>query len=94
MIAQDTDKFMIQLGRFDQLGSGVTNINKSLPLYAKGAKPVFEETRHGFELTIPLAEETSAPEVAPEVTPEVKRMLGVMTGEMSRTEIQHNWSVR
>ncbi|MDD2236921.1 MAG: putative DNA binding domain-containing protein, partial [Kiritimatiellae bacterium] len=49
-------KFMIQLGRFDQLGSGVTNINKYLPLYAKGAKPVFNETHHGFELTIPLAE--------------------------------------
>ncbi len=51
-------KFMIQLGRFDQLGSGVTNINKYLPYYAKGAKPIFNETRHGFELTIPLAEET------------------------------------
>jgi ATP-dependent DNA helicase RecG len=50
-------KFMIQLGRFDQLGSGVTNINKYLPLYANGAKPIFNETRHGFELTIPLAEE-------------------------------------
>ena len=37
-------KFMIQLGRFDQLGSGVTNINKYLPLYAKDAKPVFEES--------------------------------------------------
>lgn len=60
-------KFMIQLGRFDQLGSGVTNINKYLPLYANGAKPVFNETRHGFELTIPLAEETAAPEVSPEV---------------------------
>lgn len=52
-------KFMIQLGRFDQLGSGVTNINKYLPLYAKGAKPIFNETRHGFELTIPLADEIS-----------------------------------
>lgn len=50
-------KFMIQLGRFDQLGSGVTNINKYLPFYANGAKPVFNETRHGFELTIPLADE-------------------------------------
>ncbi|HBA84814.1 MAG TPA: AAA family ATPase [Verrucomicrobia bacterium] len=48
-------KFMIQLGRFDELGSGVTNINKYLPLYAHGAKPVFRETLHGFELTVPLA---------------------------------------
>lgn len=62
-------KFMIQLGRFDQLGSGVTNINKYLPFYAKGAKPIFNETRHGFELTIPLAEEASAPEVGPKSGP-------------------------
>lgn len=41
------------------LGSGVTNINKYLPYYAKGAKPRFEETRHGFELTIPLVDEVT-----------------------------------
>lgn len=50
-------KFMIQLGRFDELGSGVRNINKYLPLYANGAKPVFKETIHGFKLTIPLNNE-------------------------------------
>jgi ATP-dependent DNA helicase RecG len=38
-------KFMIQLGRFDELGSGVRNINKYLPLYSKGAKPTFKETK-------------------------------------------------
>lgn len=54
-------KFMIQLGRFDQLGSGVTNINKYLPLYARGATPIFNETRHGFELTIPLEAQSAAP---------------------------------
>ena len=54
-------KFMIQLGRFDQLGSGVTNINKYLLLYANGAKPVFQETAHGFELTLPLTAEKEAP---------------------------------
>ena len=47
-------KFMIQLGRFDELGSGVTNINKYLPLYAHGSKPTFKESPHTFELTIPL----------------------------------------
>lgn len=71
-------KFMIQIGRFDQLGSGVTNINKYLPYYAKGAKPRFEETRHGFELTIPLAEDV-AEQVAGEATGEVA---GEVTGEV------------
>ncbi|MCK5685806.1 putative DNA binding domain-containing protein [bacterium] len=53
-------KFMIQLGRFDELGSGVRNINKYLPLYANDAKPVFKETIHGFKLTIPLKKENKA----------------------------------
>jgi ATP-dependent DNA helicase RecG len=47
-------KFMIQLGRFDELGSGVINIHKYLPAYADGAKPLFEDTREGFRLTLPL----------------------------------------
>jgi len=47
-------QFMMQLGRFDRLGSGVININKYLPLYVKGAKPIFKENDNGFELTIPL----------------------------------------
>jgi ATP-dependent DNA helicase RecG len=47
-------KFMIQLGRFDELGSGVINIHKYLPAYSNGAKPLFEDTREGFRLTLPL----------------------------------------
>lgn len=62
-------KFMIQLGRFDELGSGVTNINKYLPRYAKGAKPVFKETLHGFELTIPLAAQHETRQGTGQTTP-------------------------
>ncbi len=54
-------QFLIQLGRFERIGSGVTNINRYLPLYAKNAKPVFEEKEHGFRLTIPLVEEGRSP---------------------------------
>jgi predicted HTH transcriptional regulator len=43
---------MIRLGRFDELGSGITNISKYLPLYTKAAKPEFKETLHGFELPV------------------------------------------
>lgn len=81
---------MIQLGRFERLGSGVRNINKYLPLYAKGAKPIFEEKERGFRLTIPIGEEVApevTTEVTPEVTPEVKKMLIVIQGEMTRIEI-------
>lgn len=45
---------MIQLGRFDELGSGVINIHKYLPAYSGGADPLFEDTRQGFRLTLPL----------------------------------------
>ena len=45
---------MIQLGRLDELGSGVRNINKYLPLCANGAKPIFKETKQLFRLTLPL----------------------------------------
>ena len=47
-------KFMIQLGRFDELGSGVINIHKYLSVYTNGAHPRFEDTREGFRLTLPL----------------------------------------
>lgn len=90
-------QFMNQIGRFDRLGSGVRNIYKYLPLYANGAKPVFNETDRGsFKLTIPLVQESVSavtpavtPEVAPKVTPEVEKMLGVITGEMKRSEIMN-----
>ena len=45
---------MIQLGRFDELGSGVINIHKYLPAYSGGAQPLLEDTRDGFRLTLPL----------------------------------------
>lgn len=76
-----------------------------LPHYAPGAgKPVFEDGDM-FSVTVPLAgagapqvtpevapEVTS--EVTPEVTPEVTRMLEVMTGEMTRGEIQKALDLR
>lgn len=34
---------MIQLGRFDELGSGITAICKYLPLYTKSRKPAFRK---------------------------------------------------
>lgn len=91
-------KFMLQLGRYDELGSGVRLVNHYLPLYAPGAgKPVFEDGEM-FTVTVPIAAGTPqvtpevtpevAPEVAPEVTPEVAKMLAVLKGDMRRREIQ------
>lgn len=74
-------KFMIQLGRFDELGSGVTNIHKYLPHYTPGGTPQFKETPHGFELSIPLQTDSPAPEVTGKVTGDVT---GEVTGEVSK----------
>ncbi len=37
-------KFFVELGRVDELGSGLRNVNKFLPLYSGGAKPLFPKT--------------------------------------------------
>lgn len=47
-------KFMIQIGRYEELGSGVRKVNKYLPHYAPGAeKPVFDDGDM-FTVTVPL----------------------------------------
>ncbi len=71
-------KFMIQLGRYEELGSGVRKVNLYLPHYAPGAgKPVFEDGDM-FKVVVPLAVEGAeyggeqvTPQVAPQVTPQV-----------------------
>ncbi len=50
-------KFFMQMGRGEELGSGVLNVSKYLPLYAKGAKPQFVEG-NPFITVIPLPAET------------------------------------
>ena len=46
-------KFFTAFGWTDEIGSGVRNTNKYLPLYANGAKPIFTEDQT-FKTEIPL----------------------------------------
>lgn len=46
-------KFFMQMGRGEELGSGVLNVSKYLPFYAKGARPRFVEG-DPFVTVIPL----------------------------------------
>ncbi len=91
-------RFMLQLGRYEELGSGVHNVTKYLPLYSHGALPVFEEQPDLFITTIPLTPGVETPEVtpeaSPEVSPEVRNMLAVMRGAMTRHEIQEKLGLR
>jgi len=49
-------KFFIQLGRVDELGSGVINVNKFIKEYSGQTDPAFIEGKT-FKMTIPLAKE-------------------------------------
>ena len=86
-------QFMNQIGRFDRLGSGVRNINKYLPIYVKGAKPIFNEMDRGsFKLTIPLLEDLAPPVTAPVTAPvngyvlKLLKIIG-LTGSIGNSEI-------
>lgn len=50
-------KFFTALGWTDEIGSGIRNTKKYLPLYVEGAKPQFVEG-HTFSTTIPLKHAT------------------------------------
>lgn len=52
-------KFFTAFGWTDEIGSGVRNTNKYLPLYAHGAKPIFIEN-DTFKVQIPLINLTLA----------------------------------
>jgi predicted HTH transcriptional regulator len=82
-------KFMIQLGRYEELGSGVRKVNRYLPHYAPGAgKPLFNDGNM-FEVMVPLSEITTqvTTQVAPQVTTQVKTLLRVLVGEMEGQQI-------
>ena len=51
-------KFFMQMGRGEELGSGVLNVNKYLPFYAKGSKARFVEG-DPFVTIIPIPTETA-----------------------------------
>jgi ATP-dependent DNA helicase RecG len=49
-------KFFIQLGRVEELGSGILNVNKYLAAYSPGNKPEFIEANE-FKTIIPLSKD-------------------------------------
>jgi len=76
-------KFFMQLGRFDELGSGVINVNKYLPLYCKNAFPTFEEEVNTFRTLIPLEPTTRYAEYNGELSGELSGELnGELNGEL------------
>ncbi|MCX7123858.1 MAG: putative DNA binding domain-containing protein [Gammaproteobacteria bacterium] len=81
-------KFFAQLAWVDELGSGMINIDKYLPLYTPGAQAQYKDGSV-YSTLIPLkAEIEPTAEVTMEVTTEVRQLISHLHGEMSRQELQ------
>jgi ATP-dependent DNA helicase RecG len=93
-------KFLIQLGRYEELGSGVNNVTRYLPSYAPGAgAPSFIEDDMFTTLVplMPAAGEVTpqvTPQVTPHVTPQVERLLETLQGDMSRGELMEQLGLK
>jgi len=74
----------MQMGRGEELGSGVLNVHKYVPFYAKGAKPRFIEG-DPFVTIIPLSQEAGDAGIIGQGTTSEKT--GEKTGEKTREKI-------
>ena len=88
-------RFFKEIGRVDELGSGVRNTYKYCSLYTLGTEPLFIE-EDVFKAIIPLQTGQATGEVSGEVTGEVsgeatgevQKVVSTLVGEMKRSEIQ------
>ena len=92
-------RFFKEIGRVDELGSGVRNTYKYCGLYTPGTEPEFIEG-DVFKAIIPIQTEQPAGqatgevsgeatgEVSGEATGEVQKVVSVLKGEMKRSELQ------
>ena len=78
-------KFFQQIGRAEELGSGIRNIRKYLPLYAPNSRfELIEEDNFKTVLHFELEEEK---QVTPQVTPQVEKLIFACTGENTKKEL-------
>ena len=83
-------KFLSQLGRYEELGSGVRNVTKYHPFYAPGsASPTFTD-ENMFTVVVPLdtATQQIAPQVTPQVTPQTLSILKKVQHDASASDLQ------
>lgn len=94
-------RFFKEIGRVDELGSGVRNTYKYCGLYTSGTKPEFIEG-DVFKAIIPIsihpvAVKVSAKatgQVTVEVGGEVQKVVGALDVEMKRSEIQEKLGLK
>ena len=85
-------KFMLQTGRVEEVGSGIRNVTKYLPLYSKSSKCEFIEADM-FVTNIYLGKiegDTTLqaiPQVTQQVTQQVKKLLLICDGEVTKKQL-------
>ncbi len=81
-------KFFLQLGWVEEIGSGIYNINRYLPLYSSDRKASFmEDVIFTTTIHIPNLDNLQIRDMK-KTTPQVIKLLKVCRGEMSRSELQ------
>jgi ATP-dependent DNA helicase RecG len=85
-------KFMLQTGRVEEVGSGIRNVNKYLPLYAAGGKSEFIEddlfvTKIYLEKSGEKFTPQVTPQVTPQATPQVERLVSICNVEMGKKQL-------
>ena len=96
-------RFFREIGRADELGSGVRSLMKYGKAYGDADPEMIEGNVFRIVVKVPEfgrietkdeATNQVTGEVTPEVAPEVRKMLSIMTGEMTRGEIQEKLGLR
>jgi len=92
-------RFFREIGRADELGSGVRRLMKYGKAYGDADPEMIEGNVFRIVVKVPEfggieTKDEATNQVTGEVTPEVRKMLSIMTGEMTRGEIQEKLGLR
>ena len=87
-------KFMLQTGRIEEVGSGIRNVSKYLPLYSRRGK--FEFIEDDMFVTKVYLDELAGevtpqvtPQATPQVTPQVRKLLLICDGDMTKKQLMN-----
>ncbi len=88
-------KFMLQTGRVEEVGSGVRNVTKYLPLYARDGRVEFVEDDM-FSTTVYLGEVVGeiTPQVTPQATPQVEKLIMICEGDLSKKQLMEKLNLK
>ncbi len=91
-------RFFRQIGRADELGSGLRNMMKYGKKYGNKLPQLIEGGIFQITISIPCIDaqdmSDSSPQVTPQVTPQVRRMLEIIDREMTREQLMSSLALK